>query len=181
MSFTAYLRDSPPCNGERGVTAKGTNMTNPRNLLAAATLAAAAVIPGTGIAAGQGYTEAVYSLTFASAAATFTFLIEKAQGAGQLVVDTRDCCISGDKWKVVVDPSLPRAANKDATGVGSGSTVLFSGSAATIPFVTGGVVVSHDSGVNVYPAGMTIRFAYMKGTGMNIVAPAGAVLVSSAP
>lgn len=146
-----------------------------------ATALAAALVPGVSLAAGQGYTEAVYILTFNSASQTFTFLIEKAQGAGSLIVDTRDCCISGDKWKVVVDPTLPRAENKDATGVGSGSTVLFSGSAATLPYIKGGVVVSYDSGVNVFPASMTVRFAYSKDTGMEIVVPAGATLESSTP
>jgi hypothetical protein len=152
-----------------------------KTLLVAPAFVALATLPTIGGAAGQGLSEAVYDITFAAPGNTFTFEISKAQGAGQLMVDTRDCCIAGDKWKLVVDPNLPRAAKKDAAGTGDGSTTIFSGSAVTMPFVAGTVTVSFDSGVNVFPAGMSVRFAYSKATGVNITAPAGAVLVSSTP
>lgn len=152
-----------------------------KTLLAAPAFVALATLPSIGSAAGQGYTEAVYSVTFSGPGDTFTFDISKAQGAGELMVDTRDCCIPGDKWKVVVDPTRPRAAIKDATGTGDGNTTINSGSAVTMPFVSGAVTLSYDSGVDVWPAGMMIRFVYSKATGMNITAPAGAFLLGTLP
>lgn len=161
-------------------------MKSLKRFLLAPVFAAAAAGLTTGSSAAppaQGLTDAVYMVTFASASDTFTFDISKAQGAGQLIVDTRDCCIAGDKWKIVVDPNLPHAAIKDATGTGDGSTTLYSGGAATMPFVAGAVTLSYDSGVDVWPASLEIRFAYenAKSTGMNITPPAAAVLLSSAP
>ena len=152
-----------------------------KTLLVVPAFFALAAIPTVGGAAGQGVTEAVYFVQFNAAGDTPTFEISKAQGAGELMVDTRDCCIAGDKWKLVVDPNRPRAAKKDATGTGDGNIVLFSGAAATMPFVAGAVTISYDSGVDVFPAGMEVRFVYSKATGMNITAPAGAILLSSAP
>lgn len=144
--------------------------------------AVAAVTSGTATAGPptQGYTEAVYYLELEGPDDILTFEIEKAQGAGQLTVDTQDCCILGDLWMVDIDPMQPAAANKNGAGLGDGTT-LWSGGAVSMPFVRGLVTVSYDSGVDVFPAHLYIRFVYSKSTGMHIVAPAGASLVSFLP
>ena len=116
-----------------------------------------------------GPTDVEFLLSFSDADDTHSFAVEKAQKAGDLTVDTLDCCIPGDLWRVDLVSSQPNAAT---SGTGDGSITEFSGAATGHPWVTGVVTVSYDSGVDVFPAGMTVRFHYSQSsndnTGMNI-------------
>lgn len=130
-------------------------------------------VPGPGTAdtpPPPGPTSQTFWLTFWGPTDTFTFYVEKAQKAGDLTVDTRDCCIVGDNWTVTLNPAQPK--NKDTSGTGDGNISTFSGAATVHPWVRGTVTVSYDSGVDVWPAGMEVRFTYSQAsannTGMNI-------------
>ena len=117
-----------------------------------------------------GPTEVTFDLVFNTADDTFTFTVDKAQRAGDLTVDTLDCCIAGDLWRVDLEASQP--ANQSETGIGDGNTSEFSGAATGSPWVHGTVTVSYESGVDVFPAGMTVRFRYStasdNNTGINV-------------
>jgi len=117
-----------------------------------------------------GPTSQVFYLTFLGPTDTHSFYVEKAQKAGDLTVDTRDCCIVGDNWTVDLNPDQPK--NKDTSGTGDGNISTFSGAATVHPWVRGTVTVSYDSGVDIWPAGMEVRFTYSQAsannTGMNI-------------
>lgn len=117
-----------------------------------------------------GPTEVLAFLSFDSADQTHSFTVDKAQKAGTLTVDTLDCCISGDCWKVTLDATQP--SNQSAEGVGDGNTSTYSGAASVGPWVHGTVTVSYDHGVDVFPAGMTVRFTYSQhsnnNTGINV-------------
>jgi hypothetical protein len=117
-----------------------------------------------------GVTEQEFFIVFYSADDVYVIDVEKAQGAGDLIVDTMDCCVPGDKWKVVVSEPNGNAA-KTETGVGDGSNSEYTGAATAHPFVRGTVTVSYDSGVDIFPAGMQVRLRYTKDTGMIVGAP----------
>ena len=119
---------------------------------------------------------AQYDLVFSSASDTFTFDVQKVGGAGDLSVDTIDCCVPGDLWSVTFDTQQPADSANDATGTGNGSITAFSGSATSHPFVRGSVIVSYADGTGVFPAEMCVRFQYAKAPGVEITAPAGATL-----
>jgi hypothetical protein len=118
----------------------------------------------------SGPTSQTYNLVFSGPGDTHSFYVEKAQKAGDLTVDTMDCCIVGDNWTVTLNPDQPK--NKDTSGTGDGNTSTFSGAATVHPWVRGTVTVSYDAGVDIWPAGMTVRFTYSQpsknNTGMNI-------------
>jgi hypothetical protein len=131
-----------------------------------------AVVPSASAAQTQ---LAEYTLTFSSATDTFTFGVDKAGGdAGDLTVDTRDCCIEGDLWEVTFDTAQPANPANDVTAVGNGSTAAFSGAATAHPFIRGDVTVSYDSGVDIFPADVCVRFQYTGSPGVEITPPAGA-------
>lgn len=119
---------------------------------------------------------AQYQLDFASATDTFTFSIDKLDSpAGDLTADTKDCCIPGDLWKVSFDTAQPANPVNDVVGIGNGSINVFSGAATSHPFVRGAVTVSYDSGTDIFPASMCVRFQYSSAPGVEITPPAGAI------
>jgi hypothetical protein len=137
--------------------------------------AALVAVPAAGATATQ---LAQYDLSFFSASDTFTFQIAKGEDnpAGRLTADTIDCCIPGDHWQVSFDTAQPANPARDVVGVGNGSTTEFSGAATARPFINGSVTVSYESGTDQFGAGMCVRFRYSKAPGVEITAPAGAVL-----
>jgi hypothetical protein len=97
------------------------------------------------------------SLTFSSAGETFVFDVFPLEN-GSLKVQTEDCCVPGDIWRVGI--------NRNGTGfigrsnAGTGDTDTFTGKAskdaqAGNPYV---VIVSYDQGVDLFPAGMDVCF-----------------------
>ena len=132
--------------------------------------------PGAADAPVAGPTSYMTYLTFYGPDDTHSFYVGKAQKAGDLTVDTMDCCIVGDQWTVDLNPDQPK--NKDTSGTGDGSIGLpgviesWSGAATVHPWVRGTVTVSYDSGIDMWPAGMWVRFTYSQpsqsNTGMNI-------------
>lgn len=126
-------------------------------------------LSGTATATTEGVTEyTTGELIFWGPSDTHAFLVEKVQGAGRLTVDSMDCCISGDQWRVDIVPIRPAAAKKGATGIGTGSIFSFSGAAMSRPVVAACVLVSYHEGVDVWPAGMSLRFQYDKQPGMKV-------------
>lgn len=134
---------------------------------------ALAVIPSASAAA---HTQlAQYTLVFSSATDTFTFGVDKTGGnAGDLTVDTRDCCITGDLWQVTFATAQPANPANDVSATGNGSTAAFSGAATSHPFIRGDVTVSYAGGTDIFPAGMCVRFQYTGSPGVVITPPAGA-------
>ena len=135
-------------------------------LFATAALMLALVPAASAAPPTKGDTYKEIGLTFTSATSTFTFSVVKARDAGDLTVDTKDCCIVGDFWKVELVPGQPASVGVSATG--DGSISAFSGAATAHPWVRGTVVVSYAGGVDVFPAGMTVRFQYSKDYGVII-------------
>jgi hypothetical protein len=163
---------------QRAWEPKGVEMSR---VFAISSLAAAAIalflVSGAG--ANPAPTQlAQYDLIFSSASDTFTFGVEKldGNGAGDLSVDTIDCCIPGDLWTVALDTAQPANPAHDVTSTGNGSISAFSGSATSHPFIRGSVTVSYSGGTDVFPAEMCVRFQYSKAPGVEITPPAGAVL-----
>jgi hypothetical protein len=110
----------------------------------------------------------IFYLDFWGPGDTYTFGIEKARGTGDLTVDTQDCCMVGDRWRVDLMPNQPASPKKQIFAIGDGNIYDFSGEATGHPWVRGNVVVSYDSGVDVFPAGMWVRFEYSKDPGIFI-------------
>jgi hypothetical protein len=147
-------------------------------LLIAGLVAALALIATSSAAAQPTPTQtAKYDLTFASASDTFTFQVAKGADnpAGALTVDTVDCCIAGDLWKVAVDTAHPANPALDKSATGDGDTAAYSGAATVTPFIDGSVTVSYSSGNDFFPAEMCVRFQYSKAPGVVITPPAGAI------
>ena len=147
--------------------------------IASLATALVALVLVAGAAASPAPTQlAQYDLVFSSANATFTFGVEKLAdaGAGDLSVDTIDCCIAGDLWEVTFETQQPANPANDVTGTGNGSISAFSGSATSHPFIKGSVIVSYAGGTDVFPAEMCVRFQYTKAPGVEITPPAGATL-----
>ena len=113
-----------------------------------------------------GVTEQTFVLTFNGPDDTFTFDVCKAWKAGDLTVSTMDCCVVGDCWRVDLNPVDP--LYKDTYGIGDGTIDAFTGAATVHPWVRGTVTVSYDHGVDMWPAGMTVKFIYSNEKGMNI-------------
>jgi putative cell wall-binding protein len=59
-------------------------------------------------ASSSATTSEIYLLVFWEPGDTYTFGIEKARGAGDLIVDTQDCCIPRDHWRVDLLPIQPQ-------------------------------------------------------------------------
>ena len=135
----------------------------------AASLGSFMVKDATAAAPTPGTTNVTYNLTFLSATQTFAYDVVKAKSSGILTVDTRDCCIAGDKWRVDVYTAVPASPSNDVAGIGDGNTSTFSG-AASAHVNTGCVQVSYSSGVDLFPAGMAVRLQYVddEGFGVNI-------------
>jgi hypothetical protein len=147
-----------------------------KRLLLFAALLGAVTAMTAGSASAAPTQSAQYFLGFNSANDTFTFDVEKLDdnGAGNLTVDTMDCCIEGDHWTVSFDTAQPANPANDVSGTGNGSISVFSGAATSHPFIRGSVTVSYASGVDIFPAGMCVRFSYTKAPGVEITPPAGA-------
>jgi len=126
--------------------------------------------PGATDAPVPGPTSQVFYLGFLGPTDTHSFYVEKAQKAGDLTVEVQDCCIPGDNWTVDLNPAQPK--NKDTSGTGDGNISTFSGAATVHPWVRGTVTVSYDQGIDMWPAGMWVKFTYSQAsannTGMNI-------------
>ena len=90
----------------------------------------------------------------------FTATVEEA---GTLVVDTKDCCLRGDHWLVtLIDQAgggTVGAVDEATAACGNGSIRAFSGQ-ATMRVRPGSVkvLVAYCSGIDDFPAGMTVRF-----------------------
>jgi hypothetical protein len=148
-----------------------------KRLFVAVALVGSIAVALAGSAAAAPTTEAVYDIVFANATETFTFDVVKAQGAGALTVETSDCCIHPDFWRATIDTALPSNPGNDVSEVGDGQ-FGFSGAATAHPFISGAVTVSYDSGVDIFPAEMCVKFTYSKSPGVEITAPAGATLLT---
>jgi hypothetical protein len=111
-----------------------------------------------------GGTKVVATLTF-DGSEEVQFFTAKVREAGTLVVETKDCCLRGDHWLVtLIDQSggSTVGATDEATATcGSGSIREFSGR-ATMRLRPGSVrvLVAYCSGIDEFPAGMTVRFRY---------------------
>ena len=132
--------------------------------LAIAGVSGAAMTKVDATAPTPGATTGTTSLTFNNASQTFAFDVVKAKGSGVLTVDTMDCCIAGDLWRVDLYTAQPASAANDVVGIGSGSTTQFSG-AASAHVNKGCFQVSYSSGVDVFPASMDVRFQYVDNEG----------------
>ena len=136
---------------------------------AAAVVAAAMLLAPVGPASAQmAMTTVEVDLVFEGPDDVFVFDVEKARGAGDVTIDTRDCCLPGDEWRVDLFTDEPANAASDGFGIGNGLTSSFSGATFAAPYVRGQVEVSYAGGVNVFPAGMTVRFQYSKAPGIVI-------------
>lgn len=107
----------------------------------------------------SGETTVVEFLSFFAPGDTFVYEVTAAQGAGVLTVETLDCCIPNDLWTVQLAHARPQG-NDRAEGTGDGNISTFTGSATVGGWSSGTVVVSYASGVDLFPAGMTVRFTF---------------------
>ena len=107
--------------------------------------------------------EEQFVLTFGQANEVFVFEVT-TDGTGDLIVDTLDCCIEGDQWGVRIIDTARNCIIDEACG--NGSIEEFSGEAVAPDFTAGVVEVFYCQGVDVFPAGMTVRFRY---TGNSLV------------
>ena len=101
--------------------------------------------------------EEQFVLTFGQANEVLVFEVTTA-GTGDLIVDTLDCCIEGDQWGVRIIDQVRNCIIDEACG--NGSIEEFSGEAVAPNFTAGVVEVFYCQGVDVFPAGMTVRFRY---------------------
>jgi hypothetical protein len=100
-----------------------------------------------------------FSETFGAATSTLTFTVSGPVGS-PVKVSTEDCCIAGDQWGITVFQAPRSVATSGVSSkCGTGDTGSFTGGAGkTIP--SGGVVkivVYYCNGVDIFPAGMTVR------------------------
>lgn len=78
---------------------------------------------------------------------------------GRLTVSTMDCCVVGDQWGVRI---IKQNGSLMAEGVGTGAIDAFTG-AASVPSLPGKAVtveVFYVDGVDIWPAGLTVRFEF---------------------
>jgi hypothetical protein len=93
------------------------------------------------------------------------FFTATVSEAGTLVVDTKDCCLRGDHWLVtLIDQAgggTVGAVDEATAACGNGSIREFSGQ-ATMRVRPGSVkvLVAYCSGIDDFPAGMTVRFRF---------------------
>lgn len=121
-----------------------------------ALLAAAVVALALGpVGAARAEVQQLYQLAFTDAAERYYFDITTS-GDGDLTVDTRDCCVPGDSWGVVVRED----GGPTAQACGTGSITLFTGAAKIASFGQGDAEVFMCSSVGTFPASVTVRFRY---------------------
>ena len=101
--------------------------------------------------------EEQFQLAFSQANQVFVFQVT-TDGTGDLLVDTLDCCIPGDQWGVRIIDTARNCIIDEACG--NGSIEEFSGEAVAPNFTAGVVEVFYCQGVDIFPAGMTVRFRY---------------------
>lgn len=101
--------------------------------------------------------EQEFDLSFDGPNRVFTFSVE-TDGAGTLQVDTMDCCIPGDMWGVRVIPGDPCQPIQE--NCGNGSITEFSGLVEATGVSSAVVEVFYCQGVDLFSAGMTVRFRY---------------------
>lgn len=99
--------------------------------------------------------EILYRLSFYSPNQVFVFSIE-SDGEGVIEIDTRDCCIPGDHWGIRVIDNCEVVAEM----CGDGNTSTFSGLVTLENLKSAIVEVFYCSGVDIFAAGMTVRFRY---------------------
>lgn len=101
-------------------------------------------------------TPVTFSMEFNSPDDVLKFDV-KASGDGVLKVDTMDCCVEGDVWGLKAKSIKPKAKDQ---ACGSGSVSVFSGEVSLPSFRKGSLRLYYCSGVDLFPAVMTIRFSY---------------------
>lgn len=110
-------------------------------------------------------------LTFGSPSDVFRFTVDLEAGftGTTLAVDTRDCCLVGDRWGVsIILPGTPVIR----TACGTGSTVFFTGLAhlgtARNPLTDSATVqVFYCGGTDVFPGSVEVRVRY-NGDGITV-------------
>jgi hypothetical protein len=95
---------------------------------------------------------------FASATDVLKYRVT-ASGPGTLIVDTMDCCIPGDSWGARIFRTKPTTGTSKPA-CGNGSVTEFSGATHITSFVHGRVEIRYCHGVDIFPAGMTVRFRH---------------------
>jgi hypothetical protein len=116
-------------------------------------------------------TQQVFPLTFKDQDQVYTFSVVTSDKDVRLIVDTLDCCIPGDKWGVRIFTTKEKKdgevkkVRKVAAACGTGSITDFSGEATAQGSQTYIVEVFYCEGVDIFPAGMEVRFQYEGGTG----------------
>ena len=111
-----------------------------------------------------GGTKVVTTITF-DGPEEVQFFTAAVEEAGTLVVDTKDCCLRGDHWLVtLIDQAgggAVGAVDEATAACGNGSIREFSGQ-ATMRVRPGSVkvLVAYCSGIDDFPAGMTVRFRF---------------------
>jgi hypothetical protein len=111
-----------------------------------------------------GGTKVVTTITF-DGPEEVQFFTATVEEAGTLVVDTKDCCLRGDHWLVtLIDQSgggTVGTVDEAAAACGNGSIREFSGQAAMrVKPGSVKVLVAYCSGIDNFPAGMTVRFRF---------------------
>jgi len=105
----------------------------------------------------------VIGLTFNAATDTFRYTVT---GAGPYFgVETEDCCIEGDHWGVTIDSTdaggTVGPVDTSVSACGTGDVTQYKGPAAAS--LSSGqtyvVIVSYCSGVDIFPAGMNVKFS----------------------
>ncbi len=100
-----------------------------------------------------------FYLQFDDPSQVFRFVVTVDGKKGDLTVVTVDCCVTGDQWGVRI---ISKNEKKTVEACGTGDIDTFSG-AATLEKVKKGetlVEVFYCQGVDLFPAGMTVRFRY---------------------
>ena len=106
--------------------------------------------------------EETVPLVFEGPTQVYTFDVTTSASSADLLVDTMDCCIEGDEWGVrLIDDGSDEIL---ATSCGSGSISEFSGLATATGVTAYRVEVFYCEGVDVFAAGMTVRFRTEGGT-----------------
>lgn len=122
-------------------------------------------------------TQQLFPLVFKDAEQVYTFSVATSDKKTKLLVDTLDCCIPGDKWGVRIFATKEKKdgevkkVRQVAEACGTGSITDFSGEATATKSETYIVEVFYCEGVDIFPAGMVVRFRYEDGTG--VAAPTG--------
>jgi hypothetical protein len=96
--------------------------------------------------------------TFFSASDVVKYTVTAA-APGTLHVDTMDCCIPGDRWgSQIFRKTLNPGTSKKVCG--NGSITAFSGQTSASQYVHGRVDITYCHGVDIFPAGLFVRFQH---------------------